>query len=114
MVTLTSAQLDTAMGLVHPRFPEAALRDIRFAPDGTLAINLFAPQAGPRAVDAVRVDATTPSVTSILKARDNPVLWLAVLPLHTGDSFGLRSAEHTSELQSLMRISSAVFCLKKK
>src|SRR3546814_5396403 len=27
---------------------------------------------------------------------------------------GLRSAEHTSELQSLMRISYAVFCLKKK
>src|SRR3546814_7051357 len=28
--------------------------------------------------------------------------------------FGLRSEEHTSELQSLMRISYAVFCLKKK
>src|SRR3546814_1879742 len=28
--------------------------------------------------------------------------------------FGIRSAEHTSELQSLMRISYAVFCLKKK
>src|SRR3546814_9582047 len=27
---------------------------------------------------------------------------------------GQRSEEHTSELQSLMRISSAVFCLKKK
>src|SRR3546814_5899526 len=27
---------------------------------------------------------------------------------------GSRSAEHTSELQSLMRTSSAVFCLKKK
>src|SRR3546814_3790468 len=27
---------------------------------------------------------------------------------------GMRSEEHTSELQSLMRISSAVFCLKKK
>src|SRR3546814_3439211 len=27
---------------------------------------------------------------------------------------GLRSEEHTSELQSLMRISSDVFCLKKK
>src|SRR3546814_8874670 len=27
---------------------------------------------------------------------------------------GPRSAEHTSELQSLMRISYAVFCLKKK
>src|SRR3546814_2339055 len=28
--------------------------------------------------------------------------------------FQLRSEEHTSELQSLMRISYAVFCLKKK
>src|SRR3546814_6492308 len=30
------------------------------------------------------------------------------------DGFGGRSEEHTSELQSLMRISYAVFCLKKK
>src|SRR3546814_1932071 len=29
-------------------------------------------------------------------------------------NFPLRSEEHTSELQSLMRISYAVFCLKKK
>src|SRR3546814_1758129 len=33
--------------------------------------------------------------------------------LHAGDDEG-RSEEHTSELQSLMRISYAVFCLKKK
>src|SRR3546814_1629978 len=33
------------------------------------------------------------------------------LKLHT---LSLRSEEHTSELQSLMRISYAVFCLKKK
>src|SRR3546814_8047280 len=31
-----------------------------------------------------------------------------------GPLSGLRSEEHTSELQSLMRISYAVFCLKKK
>src|SRR3546814_2166647 len=30
------------------------------------------------------------------------------------DLLGARSEEHTSELQSLMRISYAVFCLKKK
>src|SRR3546814_1478420 len=30
------------------------------------------------------------------------------------NGFGFRSEEHTSELQSLMRISYAVFCLKKK
>src|SRR3546814_5506341 len=34
-------------------------------------------------------------------------------PLHAVDGIG-RSEEHTSELQSLMRISYAVFCLKKK
>src|SRR3546814_3997363 len=31
-----------------------------------------------------------------------------------GIRFGIRSEEHTSELQSLMRISYAVLCLKKK
>src|SRR3546814_4641924 len=31
-----------------------------------------------------------------------------------GCIIGLRSEEHTSELQSLLRISYAVFCLKKK
>src|SRR3546814_1110588 len=31
-----------------------------------------------------------------------------------GDHIEARSEEHTSELQSLMRISYAVFCLKKK
>src|SRR3546814_5750992 len=32
---------------------------------------------------------------------------------HGGKPYGARSEEHTSELQSLMRISYAVFCLKK-
>src|SRR3546814_1641136 len=36
------------------------------------------------------------------------------LPRTNADTFALRSEEHTSELQSLMRISYAVFCLKKK
>src|SRR3546814_20677702 len=36
-------------------------------------------------------------------------------PLQHGAAIGIeRSEEHTSELQSLMRISYAVFCLKKK
>src|SRR3546814_5686975 len=35
-------------------------------------------------------------------------------PRHRRGGAGLRSEEHTSELQSLMRISYAVFCLKKK
>src|SRR3546814_6467114 len=53
------------------------------------------------------------------------VYWAAVNPARFGSSTHLltsskatpdpvRSEEHTSELQSLMRISYAVFCLKKK
>src|SRR3546814_4520168 len=40
----------------------------------------------------------------------------ATIPVNTllDDPLLLRSEEHTSELQSLMRISYAVFCLKKK
>src|SRR3546814_6203200 len=43
------------------------------------------------------------SIGSVWAARD-----------HLDGPFVLRSEEHTSELQSLMRISYAVFCLKKK
>src|SRR3546814_10201242 len=35
-------------------------------------------------------------------------------PIHDKHPHQFRSEEHTSELQSLMRISYAVFCLKKK
>src|SRR3546814_3689216 len=45
----------------------------------------------------------------ILIARTDPEA-----PKHRGISYFVRSEEHTSELQSLMRISYAVFCLKKK
>src|SRR3546814_10545745 len=46
-------------------------------------------------------------------------LWTALSgprqrPSASLDTDGARSEEHTSELQSLMRISYAVFCLKKK
>src|SRR3546814_5724999 len=39
---------------------------------------------------------------------------LELIEAHHLFPVGLRSEEHTSELQSLMRISYAVFCLKKK
>src|SRR3546814_19025878 len=38
----------------------------------------------------------------------------ALIGADLGVKYGIRSEEHTSELQSLMRISYAVFCLKKK
>src|SRR3546814_6398484 len=41
-------------------------------------------------------------------------LWLSVHKRNPVTRLSVRSEEHTSELQSLMRISYAVFCLKKK
>src|SRR3546814_3654280 len=40
--------------------------------------------------------------------------WRLADPTLVAGAVRLRSEEHTSELQSLMRISYAVFCLKKK
>src|SRR3546814_10708493 len=47
------------------------------------------------------------------------LVWCSLVSVHSGRGPVLRrirerSEEHTSELQSLMRISYAVFCLKKK
>src|SRR3546814_6545204 len=43
-----------------------------------------------------------------------PTLAFSRNSMKTGNQLFTRSEEHTSELQSLMRISYAVFCLKKK
>src|SRR3546814_766339 len=42
------------------------------------------------------------------------LVWKALVALTIGSLLAARSEEHTSELQSLMRISYAVFCLKTK
>src|SRR3546814_9563117 len=61
---------------------------------------------------------STPSTGQRSLANDPPTARAA--PVHhafgclCGQRFNPRSEEHTSELQSLMRISYAVFCLKKK
>src|SRR3546814_4800855 len=55
------------------------------------------------------------------KPRDDLISYLSMpkptayrFPAAVGKMIANRSEEHTSELQSLMRISYAVFCLKKK
>src|SRR3546814_9159815 len=53
------------------------------------------------------VDEADVSVHTIVKA-------VSFKPVNEQDNAHQRSEEHTSELQSLMRISYAVFCLKKK
>src|SRR3546814_1542521 len=66
-------------------------------------------------------DRWIPEMQRLLSIADHdlPLLWDADFLFRPGEaisdgSYALRSEEHTSELQSLMRISYAVFCLKKK
>src|SRR3546814_3209342 len=78
------------------------------------------------ATPAMAADGQGAAAPSLPQTQDEriPPLGYAVAQLHgiyvlaeTGDGLivvDMRSEEHTSELQSLMRISYAVFCLKKK
>src|SRR3546814_5484640 len=76
-----------------------------------------------RLLDAWRERGRTPEVRNYPEWRQAHVDWFA-LPQASEEEWLLRdgthlrvvarSEEHTSELQSLMRISYAVFCLKKK
>src|SRR3546814_10019331 len=79
------------------------------------------PGVCPPASIAVMPGATPPSSSTKVKRSRNgttcvctslPTRSVGPLALSIGDQ--KRSEEHTSELQSLMRISYAVFCLKKK
>src|SRR3546814_1902063 len=102
-----------------PRPPRSTRTDTLF-PYTTLFRSLFAAGGRPQSLDEILVgeglvegdegDATFAGKAAILGHQS-----VTVLP--QGRRCGLtetRSEEHTSELQSLMRNSYAVFCLKKK
>src|SRR3546814_3186959 len=66
--------------------------------------------------DLLAVDAGRAAVLGHVAdfALDRDLQVEAVAGHHHARELGVRSEEHTSELQSLMRIAYAVFCLKKK
>src|SRR3546814_9972683 len=65
-------------------------------------------------IDDVAVSASGSGVAGGFLTPDLDPADLERVELLKGPQGALRSEEHTSELQSLMRISYAVFCLKKK
>ncbi|MEJ2456770.1 MAG: PepSY-associated TM helix domain-containing protein [Novosphingobium sp.] len=82
-------QIDLAVASAQARFPAARIRDIRFPAADRLDINFFAPQRNPRAVHVVSVSLRDAKILRAVPAAENPALWMTILPLHTGDSFGL-------------------------
>src|SRR3546814_9499538 len=87
-------------------------RDYRGHVDGLVACyDVDALKALGGIVDYVVGATPSPGIYVLAAARDdNQAFFLDLGKLGKGP----RSEEHTSELQSLMRISYAVFCLKKK
>src|SRR3546814_735747 len=94
--------------LARLRDPKSLLRllkgevDLKKLLRGVAALGRKKPQAAPDSL-AARLDAALASLPCP-----------ATILLAAGDRTAQRSEEHTSELQSLMRISYAVFCLKNK
>lgn len=84
----TGAQINAAVAAAQAQFPGTPLRDIRFPKADRLDINFRADDDGPRSVHMVAVTLSTAKVMKVTPAAQNDALWMKVLPLHTGESFG--------------------------
>src|SRR3546814_4369737 len=101
--------------LVHRHEPlrGAAIDDLRLrAPAVRIAV-LVVGRRGEQPAGFAQVGADR-AVGCIELGVDDAALTAEPAPVFAIFAVGFRSEEHTSELQSLMRISYAVFCLKKK
>src|SRR3546814_12066700 len=78
-----------------------------FGPSGLWSMKMFCP---------IRIERSLNIIVGCRSAFGSEILSFRLPPLYPRRDAPspLRSEEHTSELQSLMRISYAVFCLKKK
>src|SRR3546814_7101018 len=84
--------------------------------DGTLRVtadSLTALNAASLLIGGTRIDNADGTTNLVLTAQTISVANDVAHPLSAPEIILARSEEHTSELQSLMRISYAVFCLKK-
>src|SRR3546814_1107859 len=86
---------------------------IRRPPRSTRTDTLFPYTTLFRSTPVTQTAATPGTATRVSSMRPCGTISPAIL-LNRANRSVMRSEEHTSELQSLMRISYAVFCLKKK
>src|SRR3546814_2869170 len=98
------------------RFPYTTLFRSKFRDD------LFQTTDGRWLISTAEMSLTNAVREQILAEADLPIRMTALTPCFRSEAGAagrdtrgyIRSEEHTSELQSLMRLSYAVFCLKKK
>lgn len=83
-----AAVIGKAVALARHEFPGHSIRDIRMAGPGQLNVFFNAPQRNSRAVHRASLDLAAPRIVAIRPARDDRALWVTLLPLHTGETFG--------------------------
>lgn len=83
------AALDRALAIAVAEFPRADIRDVRFPAANRIDVNFRAPHHNSQVVDIVSVNTSDGTVLKRLKAGNNPVLWMKILPLHSGTALGL-------------------------
>lgn len=77
-----------AVATARREFPQAALRDVRFRPDGSFQVNFLAPERNAYAVHTVAMDASGRAVVSAIPASESREPWVVLLPLHAGTFLG--------------------------
>src|SRR3546814_4879216 len=105
--------------IAKPGREDFEIASVGIGPDNHALVRVFPfPAVWPHAVEADVADAPiNPSVGALDQARHAMAAKANMYAVSMGDRFfeiGQRSEEHMSELQSLMRISYAVFCLNNK
>jgi len=80
--------VDRALAQARTVYPGRSIRDVRLPQAGALDVFFWAPEASPHAVHRVRVDLAADRVRDVTPAARAGALWMTVLPIHSGDTFG--------------------------
>ena len=80
--------VDDALAQARTVYPERSIRDVRLRQAGALDVFFWAPEASPHAVHRVRVDLAAERVREVTPATRAGTLWMTLLPIHSGDTFG--------------------------
>jgi len=83
-----AGDVDAALAVARAAYPGRGIRDVRMPGPGKFNVFFWAPEKSPHAVDAVRVDLATGRVVGLAPAERDRSLWVVLLPIHSGDTFG--------------------------
>lgn len=86
---IVAGDVDAALAAARAIYPGRAIRDVRTPRLEAFNVFFWAPEVSPHAVHRVRIDLATGRIIDITPAEQSGQLWMTLLPIHSGDTFGL-------------------------